>query len=133
MWGGGGRDNFRNFHTPVFFLLFFQLLLLCLCCCYCCFLDLGTEIFNAEVLFKEDCTSDEFVDVILGNRAYLPCLYVSISSEYVAATEHRRNNFLIIKFMSFKYFAQWWPPPCWEDSGGKSQQLIPPLHLFLFF
>lgn len=37
------------------------------------------EIFNAEVLFREDCTSDEFIDVIVGNRVYMPCLYVSIS------------------------------------------------------
>lgn len=48
------------------------------------FLDCGTEMFNAEVLFKEDCTSDEFVDVILGNRVYLPCLYVSIGTDGVS-------------------------------------------------
>ena len=40
-------------------------------------LNLCSEIFNAEVLFREDCTSDEFVDVILGSRVYMPCLYVS--------------------------------------------------------
>lgn len=34
------------------------------------------KIFNAEILFREDCTSDEFVDVILGTRAYMNCLYV---------------------------------------------------------
>ncbi|KAK2111981.1 Developmentally-regulated GTP-binding protein 2 [Saguinus oedipus] len=26
------------------------------------------EIFNAEVLFQEDCSPDEFIDVIMGNR-----------------------------------------------------------------
>ena len=35
------------------------------------------EIFNAEVLFREDCTADELIDVIVGNRVYMPCLYVS--------------------------------------------------------
>jgi ribosome-interacting GTPase 1 len=35
------------------------------------------EIFNAEVLFREDCSADEFIDVIVGNRVYMPCLYVS--------------------------------------------------------
>lgn len=35
------------------------------------------EIFNAEVLFREDCSPDEFIDVIVGNRVYMPCLYVS--------------------------------------------------------
>ncbi|EDV27875.1 uncharacterized protein TRIADDRAFT_20516 [Trichoplax adhaerens] len=34
------------------------------------------KIFNAEVLFREDCTADEFIDVITGNRVYLPCIYV---------------------------------------------------------
>lgn len=34
------------------------------------------EIFNAEVLFREDCNADEFIDVIVGNRVYMPCLYV---------------------------------------------------------
>lgn len=34
------------------------------------------KIFNAEVLFREDSTADEFIDVIANNRVYLPCLYV---------------------------------------------------------
>jgi ribosome-interacting GTPase 1 len=34
------------------------------------------EIFNGEVLFREDATADEFIDVIVGNRVYMPCLYV---------------------------------------------------------
>lgn len=39
-----------------------------------------SEIFNAEVLFREDCSPDEFIDVIVGNRVYMPCLYVSGTS-----------------------------------------------------
>ncbi|KAI6228669.1 hypothetical protein M3Y99_01207700 [Aphelenchoides fujianensis] len=34
------------------------------------------KIFNADVVFREDCTVDEFIDVIQGNRVYLKCLYV---------------------------------------------------------
>lgn len=43
----------------------------------------SSEIFNAEVLFREDSTPDEFIDVIVGNRVYMPCLYVctSVSSK----------------------------------------------------
>lgn len=33
------------------------------------------KIFNVEVLFREDCTADEFIDVILGNRVYMKCIY----------------------------------------------------------
>lgn len=28
------------------------------------------------MLVREDCTADDFIDVILGNRVYLRCLYV---------------------------------------------------------
>eukprot|EP00735_Rhodelphis_limneticus_P008428 TRINITY_DN2140_c0_g1::TRINITY_DN2140_c0_g1_i1::g.12931::m.12931 TRINITY_DN2140_c0_g1::TRINITY_DN2140_c0_g1_i1::g.12931 ORF type:complete len:366 (-),score=107.35,sp/P34280/YKK3_CAEEL/65.75/7e-174,TGS/PF02824.16/4e-22,MMR_HSR1/PF01926.18/3e-17,FeoB_N/PF02421.13/4.8e-11,Dynamin_N/PF00350.18/32,Dynamin_N/PF00350.18/0.17,OxoDH_E1alpha_N/PF12573.3/0.04,AAA_16/PF13191.1/0.049,Miro/PF08477.8/0.12,MCM/PF00493.18/0.12,CheW/PF01584.14/0.15,AAA_28/PF13521.1/0.2 TRINITY_DN2140_c0_g1_i1:521-1618(-) len=34
------------------------------------------HIHNADILFREDCTVDEFIDVIEGNRVYIPCLYV---------------------------------------------------------
>lgn len=39
---------------------------------------LFSEIFNAEVLFREDSTPDDFIDVIVGNRVYMPCLYVRL-------------------------------------------------------
>lgn len=35
------------------------------------------EIFNADVIFREDCSCDDLIDVIIGNRVYMPCLYVS--------------------------------------------------------
>ncbi|OMJ25965.1 Developmentally-regulated GTP-binding protein 2 [Smittium culicis] len=34
------------------------------------------RIFNAEVLVRQDVSIDEFIDVVVGNRKYLPCLYV---------------------------------------------------------
>ena len=34
------------------------------------------RIHSAEVLFREDCTIDQFIDVIEGNRKYVRCLYV---------------------------------------------------------
>lgn len=33
------------------------------------------KIFNAEVLVREDATVEDFIDVILGNRKYIPALY----------------------------------------------------------
>ncbi|KAJ1842686.1 Ribosome-interacting GTPase 2, partial [Coemansia sp. RSA 2708] len=33
------------------------------------------RIFNAEVLVREDVTLDGFIDVVVGNRSYIPCLY----------------------------------------------------------
>jgi len=35
------------------------------------------KIFNAQVLFRDDYTSDEFIDVVVGRRVYMPCLYVN--------------------------------------------------------
>ena len=34
------------------------------------------KIHNAEVLFREDATVDQLIDVIEGNRKYVQCLYV---------------------------------------------------------
>ena len=34
------------------------------------------KIHSAEVLFREDCTIDQFIDIIEGNRKYVRCLYV---------------------------------------------------------
>lgn len=48
-------------------------------------LTLSSEIFNAEVLFREDSTPDEFIDVIVGNRVYMPCVYVCLMIVWVEA------------------------------------------------
>ncbi|KAF4800404.1 Developmentally-regulated GTP-binding protein 2 [Turdus rufiventris] len=59
-----------------------------------------SEIFNAEVLFREDCSPDEFIDVIVGNRVYMPCLYVynkidQISMEEVDRLARRPHSVVI--------------------------------------
>uniref|UniRef100_A0A0K3CDJ6 BY PROTMAP: gi/472585827/gb/EMS23369.1/ developmentally regulated GTP-binding protein 2 [Rhodosporidium toruloides NP11] gi/647395779/emb/CDR37473.1/ RHTO0S02e15302g1_1 [Rhodosporidium toruloides] n=1 Tax=Rhodotorula toruloides TaxID=5286 RepID=A0A0K3CDJ6_RHOTO len=46
------------------------------------------KIHNADVMIREDISTDDLIDVILGNRKYVPCLYVynkidSISLEEV--------------------------------------------------
>ncbi|XP_076076005.1 GATOR1 complex protein NPRL3-like [Mytilus galloprovincialis] len=45
------------------------------------------KIFNAEILFRDDCTSDEFVDVILGSRVYMPCIYVYNKIDQISIEE----------------------------------------------
>ncbi|RWS15626.1 developmentally-regulated GTP-binding protein 2-like protein [Dinothrombium tinctorium] len=45
------------------------------------------RIFNAEILIREDCTTDEFIDVILKNRVYLPCLYVYNKIDQISIEE----------------------------------------------
>ncbi|ELU12038.1 hypothetical protein CAPTEDRAFT_149543 [Capitella teleta] len=34
------------------------------------------KIFNAEVIFREDCSAEDFIDVVVDNRVYMPCIYV---------------------------------------------------------
>nr|CAD2175366.1 unnamed protein product [Meloidogyne enterolobii] len=34
------------------------------------------KIFNADIIFRENSTVDELIDIIQGNRVYIPCLYV---------------------------------------------------------
>lgn len=45
------------------------------------------KLFNAEVLFREDCTADELIDVICANRVYLPCLYVYNKIDQISIEE----------------------------------------------
>uniref|UniRef100_A0A8C5QRC8 Developmentally regulated GTP binding protein 2 n=1 Tax=Leptobrachium leishanense TaxID=445787 RepID=A0A8C5QRC8_9ANUR len=45
------------------------------------------KMFNAEVLFREDCTPDDFIDVIVGNRVYMPCLYVYNKIDQISMEE----------------------------------------------
>lgn len=58
------------------------------------------KIFNAEVLFREDCSVDQFIDVLSGNRVYLPCLYVynkidCVSLEEVDRIAHLSHSVVI--------------------------------------
>ncbi|KAF9516382.1 hypothetical protein BS47DRAFT_680913 [Hydnum rufescens UP504] len=60
----------------------------------------GYKIHNCDVMIREDITVDEFIDVLLGNRKYIPCLYVlnkidGISLEEVDRLAHQRNTVVI--------------------------------------
>ncbi|KAL3876441.1 hypothetical protein ACJMK2_034286 [Sinanodonta woodiana] len=48
------------------------------------------KIFNAEVLFRDDCTTEEFVDVLLGSRVYMNCLYVYNKIDQISMEEVER-------------------------------------------
>jgi len=45
------------------------------------------KIFNADVVFREDATIDELIDVLVGNRVYLPCLYVYNKVDQISIEE----------------------------------------------
>eukprot|EP00055_Hartaetosiga_balthica_P001890 m.2160 g.2160 ORF g.2160 m.2160 type:complete len:367 (-) comp1731_c0_seq1:278-1378(-) len=52
------------------------------------------RIHNAEVLFREDCTPDEFIDVIEGNRIYMRCLYCYNKCDLITIEECDRISHL---------------------------------------
>ncbi|KAI8913341.1 P-loop containing nucleoside triphosphate hydrolase protein [Gorgonomyces haynaldii] len=58
------------------------------------------KIHNAEVLIREDATVDQFIDVILGNRKYIKCLYCYNKIDQVSIEEvdriAREDNTVVI-------------------------------------
>jgi hypothetical protein len=58
------------------------------------------KMFNCEVLFREDCTTEDFIDVIVGNRVYMPCIYVynkidQVSLEEVDRLAHEPHSVVV--------------------------------------
>jgi small GTP-binding protein len=58
------------------------------------------KIHNAEVLIREDCTVDQFIDVVLGNRKYIKCLYCYNKIDQISLEEvdqlARRDNTVVV-------------------------------------
>ncbi|KAJ7356933.1 P-loop containing nucleoside triphosphate hydrolase protein [Mycena albidolilacea] len=36
----------------------------------------GYKLHNCDIMIREDITTDDFIDVLIGTRKYIPCLYV---------------------------------------------------------
>lgn len=47
-------------------------------------------LHNGSIVFREDATSDELIDVLAGNRVYLPALLAVNKSEYLTAEDRHR-------------------------------------------
>lgn len=71
------------------------------------------KIFNAEVLFREDCTPDEFIDVISANRVYLPCMYVYNKIDQISIEEvdriARQPNSVVVRYAYFIFSTKYKP------------------------
>ncbi|TIB80094.1 developmentally regulated GTP-binding protein [Wallemia mellicola] len=48
------------------------------------------KIHNADVMIREDITADDFIDVVLGNRKYMNCLYAYNKIDGVSLEEVNR-------------------------------------------
>ncbi|CAA7259958.1 unnamed protein product [Cyclocybe aegerita] len=60
----------------------------------------GYKLHNCDILIREDITTDEFIDVLIGTRKYMPCLYVynkvdAISLEQVDKIARQPHSLVI--------------------------------------
>ena len=58
------------------------------------------KIHNCELMFREDISADQLIDVVLGNRKYVRCLYAynkidNITLEQVDALAREPNSVVI--------------------------------------
>lgn len=78
------------------------------------------RIHNAEVLIREDCTVDQFIDVVEGNRKYIKCLYVynkidTLSIEEV--DELARKPYSVVISVYMKLNLDYLVHRIWESLG----------------
>lgn len=45
------------------------------------------KIHNADITLRQDCTSDDLIDVIEGNRIYIPCIYLLNKIDQISIEE----------------------------------------------
>lgn len=45
------------------------------------------KISNADIIFGQDASVDQLIDVIEGNRIYVPCLYVLNKIDQISIEE----------------------------------------------
>merc|ERR1711973_971250 len=45
------------------------------------------RIHNADIVFRCDATADEFIDVVEGNRTYVPCIYLLNKIDQISIEE----------------------------------------------
>merc|ERR1712121_408887 len=48
---------------------------------------MGYRISNADITLRWDATSDELIDVVEGNRTYIPCIYVLNKIDQISIEE----------------------------------------------
>lgn len=75
------------------------------------------KIFNCEVLFRDDCTADELIDVILGNRIYMPCVYVYNKIDQISIEEVdrlARKPYTVVVSCNMKLNLDYFLESVWE-------------------
>lgn len=64
------------------------------------------RIHNADITLRYDATSDDLIDVVEGNRIYLPCIYIlNKIGLCIIVIGLKKNNNKINKFL-FLFFCR---------------------------
>lgn len=45
------------------------------------------KIHNADIVLRSDCTAEELIDVVEGNRVYIPCIYILNKIDQISIEE----------------------------------------------
>ena len=77
------------------------------------------KIHNCDLLFREDCSADELIDVIEGNRKYIRCLYcynkIDLTSIETLGVLVRNNYNSIAISSGAKLGLDWLMDRIWQD------------------
>jgi len=78
------------------------------------------KIHNAEILLREDSTVDDFIDVVVGNRMYMKCLYCYNKCDNITIEEvdrlAREDNSIVIS-SKFKLGLDYMIETIWRKLG----------------
>mmetsp|Transcript_18485 Transcript_18485/g.55746 ORF Transcript_18485/g.55746 Transcript_18485/m.55746 type:complete len:306 (-) Transcript_18485:723-1640(-) len=80
------------------------------------------RIHSAEVLFREDCTVDQFIDIIEGNRKYVRCLYVYHKIDMSSMEE-------VSMHVCILHFSRVFQAAAWTTGHGRAEREHFRLHL----
>lgn len=80
------------------------------------------KIHNADISLRFDATADDLIDVIEGNRIYMPCIYVVNKIDQITFEElHVLDK--LPHYCPVRYWGQLEIGPCWMYGHLCSRQL----------
>lgn len=60
------------------------------------------KIHNADVTLRYDATADDLIDVIEGNRSYIPCIYLlnKIGELYLTLIYYKLKHYKFLRYVN---------------------------------
>lgn len=51
------------------------------------------KMHNADIVLRSDCTAEELIDVVEGNRVYIPCIYILNKIDQISIEVRNQEEF----------------------------------------